>query len=113
MLNIDYVKADEIFEEYFQDDITPFESNLSYSDIKNILDENNIKYNDELILYLLDEIKDYKTQLEYEQVSDELKEFIDEIYNVVYERSENYPHLDKDNIGKALVRIANNYLNEF
>ncbi len=113
MLNIDYDKADEIFEEYFQDDITPFGSILSYLDIKNILDENNIKYNDELILYLLDEIDDRKTQLEDEQVSDELKEFIDEMHEVVYERSINYPHLDEDNIGRALVSIANNYLNEF
>lgn len=112
MLNIDYDKADEIFEEYFQDNIIPFETNLNFLDIRDILDENNIKYNDELILYLLDEIDDRKTLLEYEQGSDELKEFIDEMHEVVYERSINYPHLDEDNIGKALVRIANSYLNE-
>ena len=112
MLNIDYDKADEIFEEYFQDNIIPFETNLSYLNIKDILDENNIKYDIELILYLLDAIEDHKTQLEDEQVSDELKEFIDEMHEVVYERSINYPHLDEDNIGKVLVRIANSYLNE-
>lgn len=115
MLNIDYNKADEIFEEYFQDNIIPFETNLSnlnFLDVRDILDENNIKYDDELILYILDLIADYKKQLEDEQISEEFDNFRTEMYNNIYAITEDFPHLNSDDIGKVLVQIANNYLSE-
>lgn len=100
----------DLYDKYFSEDMQPF-NEWDKSIIEGILDDNNEEYDSELIDDVLAIINEEQKYLDEEAIAEEIPEFKSCLYNYIDELSCEY-HLDGERIGKVILSMANEYLNE-
>lgn len=106
------IDADELYIKYFEEDMRPFpDYEIDEDNIEEVLRDNNEEYDDGLISDILHIIKEEQEQVNNEAILEEASEFKCNLYEYLNGLSTEY-HLDDEEIGKILLSMANEYLNE-
>lgn len=101
--------SDTLIEEYFQDNM--FEcrdlwSTIEISDIKEILEDNNEKYNEDILQDIYDYTLSVQDDLQQEEKNCEKNDLLDAIERAINNNSE---HLNYIDIGILLTKKASDY----
>ena len=104
------IDSKDLYEKYFSEDMQPF-NEWDKNIIEAILDDNNEEYDSELINEVLAIINEEQKYLDEEAIVEEVQEFKTCLYDYIDELSSEY-HLDYERIGKVILSMANEYLNE-
>lgn len=106
------IDANDLYVKYFEEDMQPFpEYEIDESEIEEVLKDNNEEYDDELINDILYIVKEEQKKVNEEAIVEEASEFKCNLYEYLNDLSTEY-HLDTDEIGKILLSVTNEYLNE-
>ena len=103
--------VEEIFDEFFADSIVAFEP-FDREGVIEILETNNIEYDEEFLkdlLYIIEQFQQEEDQVARNNIRTELEEYLDT-------ELEEYPgveYLDNTIIASILVSLADSYLNGY
>ena len=104
------IDSKDLYEKYFSEDMQPF-NEWDKNTVEAILDDNNEEYDSELVNDVLAIINEEQKYLDDEAIAEEVPEFKSCLYDYIDGLSSEY-HLDDEQIGKVILSMANEYLNE-
>lgn len=104
------IDSKDLYEKYFSEDMQPF-NEWDKNIIEAILDDNNEEYDSELVNDVLAIINEEQKYLDDEAIAEEIPEFKACLYDYIDGLSTDC-HLDNEQIGKVILSMANEYLNE-
>lgn len=101
--------SDTLIEEYFQDDMFEYQdlwSTIKISDIKEILENNNEEYDEDILQDIYDYVLSIQEDLQQEEKNCEKDDLSDAIGRAIDDNSEHLSYVD---IGILLTKTASDY----
>lgn len=105
------MSAEEYLDEYVCNNVGPFEDKFSKENIKELLDDGNIEYDENELDNLLQFVLDIQEQID----DDGRRDLKSELYSTIDSTICDYEfnNLNNEDIASILVQLANSYLNGY